>query len=310
MLEMRAHGKIINGTRVTNISQPYSFYAMPTANRHTNKWLGCGASIISPTYGMTAAHCFGGGKQPCSGPDEVGLWLGDVELGDNNHVSGIVGGRHHRVNATVHCHPLFDGHCSHGHDIVLLELQGALPTWVNPIRVNLDETGSASHSFGLIGKSTTNIGFGLREKESDPQVISPNLPQHMRKATLEVLSDSVTGCNNMYTTGYGCSDEFSEGPAENVSQQLCAGSTDGTPRDTCSGDSGSPMFYQDDSGETVQIGIVSYGGGPGDIMSGPGRLCADPNYRGIYTRVSAFKDFICQRVPNDLPGAPCSASSN
>merc|ERR1719359_928891 len=84
---------IINGTMVTNISQRYSFYAMPPRGRNTNEWLGCGASIISPTFGMTAAHCFGGGQSPCSGPAEVGLWLGDVERSAKNHVSGIVGGR-------------------------------------------------------------------------------------------------------------------------------------------------------------------------------------------------------------------------
>lgn len=289
-LELSVMHRIINGSVVRNISDQYSFYAMPTNSPATDLWLGCGASIISPTYGLTAAHCFGGGRQHCSGPLEVGLWLGDLHL-DGGMISADDHGRHARINATVHCHPLFDGHCSHGHDIVLLELQGALPSWVIPVRLNLDGAGS-DHE----GTETVNIGFGLTESSSEPTVISQSPSKSMREAKVTILPDEHAGCRSVYAGGYGCSDEFSEGAARNISQQLCAGASDDPPRDTCSGDSGSPML--DSKG--VQVGIVSYGGGPGEKMSGPGRICADPNYMGIYTRVSAFSDFIKERV-HDLP---------
>lgn len=294
-LRSRASSKsssgIINGTAVDNASKKYSFFAMPTSGPNSNEWLGCGASIISPTWGMMAQHCFGGGDAPCSGPSKLALWLGDVHLSAMGELSAQNIGRHARIEAHVTCHPHFDGKCSHGNDIVLLKLQSALPSWVHPVKINLNGAGTDS-----VGEVTVNIGYGLRESASDVEVISDVAPPTMREANLTIFADDYAACANVYAGGYGCSDSASEAAAANKSQQLCAGATDYPERDTCSGDSGSPML--DSKG--VQVGIVSYGGGPGNKMSGPGRICADPDYMGVYTRVSAFKDFIEEHV-TDLP---------
>lgn len=59
-------------------------------------------------------------------------------------------------------------------------------------------------------------------------------------------------------------------------RQICAG-TDAGGRDACQGDSGGPMF--DSMGR--QIGIVSVGDG-----------CGQPAAPAVYTRVSAYADFI------------------
>ena len=53
---------------------------------------------------------------------------------------------------------------------------------------------------------------------------------------------------------------------------LCAGS-DG--KDTCQGDSGGPIFVAVDGGYRL-LGVVSFGVG-----------CADPDYPGVYTQLSA-----------------------
>ncbi|KAI1902779.1 hypothetical protein AGOR_G00019510 [Albula goreensis] len=67
-------------------------------------------------------------------------------------------------------------------------------------------------------------------------------------------------------------------------KMICAG---GDSIDSCQGDSGGPlMCYSRNT--WVQVGVVSFGNG-----------CGKPNYPGVYTRVSSYREFIKNnaRVP-------------
>jgi len=68
---------------------------------------------------------------------------------------------------------------------------------------------------------------------------------------------------------------------------LCAGFATGG-YDACQGDSGGPLVVSV-NGQPQQAGIVSSGAG-----------CADPNYYGIYTRVSSFVSWVDDYVKPDL----------
>jgi len=61
-------------------------------------------------------------------------------------------------------------------------------------------------------------------------------------------------------------------------KMICAG---GGKTDACQGDSGGPMTCKDSSGKHVMTGVVSYGSG-----------CATPGVPGVYTRVSAYIEWI------------------
>jgi len=63
--------------------------------------------------------------------------------------------------------------------------------------------------------------------------------------------------------------------------QFCAGYKDGG-KDSCQGDSGGPVEYQDPAtGTWKQLGITSWGNG-----------CAQAKYYGVYSKVSAYIDWI------------------
>ncbi len=69
-------------------------------------------------------------------------------------------------------------------------------------------------------------------------------------------------------------------------QHVCAGWKEGG-RDSCQRDSGGPLVVLDAGGCPVVIGLTSFGQG-----------CARENYPGVYTRVSAFRDWIASVAPS------------
>lgn len=86
-------------------------------------------------------------------------------------------------------------------------------------------------------------------------------------ANVEVVANS--SCNFAYSGGI-----------EN--SMLCAAHFDPPARDTCQGDSGGPLVYNTSSGIKL-AGVTSFGIG-----------CAEAPYPGVYTRVSAFHEWIAQ----------------
>ena len=74
---------------------------------------------------------------------------------------------------------------------------------------------------------------------------------------------------------------------------MCAASRDDEPRDACKGDSGGPlMMLKTPTGPDVfsrrtyqLVGVVSTGLG-----------CGNPEFPGVYTKVSAYRDWIVSQL--------------
>lgn len=92
-------------------------------------------------------------------------------------------------------------------------------------------------------------------------------PDKLKETTVPILADCINNRGVDLTT------------------QLCAGNKPSwSPTDSCQGDSGGPLACPDNNAYYVE-GVVSYGDG-----------CAKRDLPGVYTRVSAFKDWIQDRI--------------
>jgi secreted trypsin-like serine protease len=137
-----------------------------------------------------------------------------------------------------------------GRDWAVIQLNKRLPLQTLPlVRGPGDE--------GLF----TVMGWGQIREDSMRQ------QRRLHFATVPTVPDST------------CAAEYRKAGVKLVpDESICAGRAG---VDTCQGDSGGPMIGRDDSGEWVQIGIVSWGLG-----------CARTGYPGVYTQISAFRDAI------------------
>ena len=109
------------------------------------------------------------------------------------------------------------------------------------------------------GKTGTVVGWGSI-KEQGPQ------PDELREVTVKIWDN------------HTCKDTYGNAaPGGIMDHMMCAGQKG---KDSCSGDSGGPMQIGEGSTWT-QIGIVSWGIG-----------CGKSHYPGVYTRVTAVRDWI------------------
>ncbi|XP_048469932.1 transmembrane protease serine 9-like isoform X1 [Rhincodon typus] len=151
-------------------------------------------------------------------------------------------------------HPLFDP-STLDYDVALLELTTSISfsRSIQPVCLP-----SPVHIFRT-GKNCTITGWGFLNENN------VSLPIILQKAIVQIFNQSE--CARLYSDPV-------------TPQMICAGFIDGQV-DSCQGDSGGPMVCEESPGKWLLAGIVSWGEG-----------CARPNKPGVYTRVTAIRDWI------------------
>uniref|UniRef100_A0A3P8S6M9 Peptidase S1 domain-containing protein n=1 Tax=Amphiprion percula TaxID=161767 RepID=A0A3P8S6M9_AMPPE len=149
-------------------------------------------------------------------------------------------------------------------DIALLQLSSAVnfTDYIRPVCLAAD--GSVFPG----GTSCWVTGWGNIQSG----VALPS-PQRLQEVNVPVVTNS--DCSNSYS-----------GITDNM---ICAGLTEGG-KDSCQGDSGGPMVSKNNS-IWVLAGVVSFGNG-----------CAQPNFPGVYARVSRYQSWINGFISTNQPG--------
>jgi secreted trypsin-like serine protease len=249
--------KIINGQPVNQAAWPWMVSYGP---KHIHI---CGGVLIAPEYILTAAHCL----HSIDDDDPIDISTIEIRIGITNLNETTTKNLFSIRKVTLHND--FNPN-TYKNDIALIRLDRSV-IQSDTIQM-LCLPSFTSYIYPPVNRTVIAIGWG---HTIDP-LINPNslIPTHLQQTLLPVLPITINKNNTNL-----CFEQEINAP----DQQLCAGYADGLA-DTCQADSGGPlMLFTDQHWELV--GIVSYGIGCGQTM-----------LPGVYTRVSAFLDWINDRI--------------
>uniref|UniRef100_A0A3B3IEM2 Peptidase S1 domain-containing protein n=1 Tax=Oryzias latipes TaxID=8090 RepID=A0A3B3IEM2_ORYLA len=170
-----------------------------------------------------------------------------------------------RTIKTVIVHPNYNSG-TQNNDIALLQLSSPVTfnNYITP--VCLPSTGSTFYS----GVKTWVTGWG-----DIGNGVSLPAPETLQEIQIPIVGNRRCKCS------YGASSI--------TDNMMCAGLLAGG-KDSCQGDSGGPLVIKQNN-RWIQAGVVSFGNG-----------CAEPDFPGVYTRVSRYQTWINTQITTNKPG--------
>lgn len=210
----------------------------------------CGGSLMAENVVITAAHCV----EDISA-DEVEIAVNVLNLSD------ITSGQRQIVEEII-IHPDWDTDTTEN-DIALLILEdGSVNAGIETIDLVAAGTNLTA------GTDVRALGWG--------EIETGDYPELLRTVDLDIASDPGDACG-LYGGSY-----------DPISMLCATGTTGSNTKDTCSGDSGGPLFSTA-GGNYRLVGLTSWG-----------NACGLSSYPGIYTRITTYLDWIEQETAQTL----------